>query len=524
MIGGLPADLVDSLTGLTEGRFPVLATATYASDVAKRQHPKRQHAKRQHAKRQHAVKSSARRDAIEIFARPGAPVIAVNDSRIVRVGHSKRLGRYLELQDVYGNVYTYGQLKKRARTYPAAKPSNVTENDIKRELKLDPSSNDPRPTLPASQTTEASTRTRRNPRAAAKRATTRRRSDTPQHARATPRDATKQRLFAHPARPQSRRAGGAQQLLHNSQAGYSDQDSYLTRVLGLDRNDIVLKRLRPGARVNAGTILGRIGRTHSHQAAHLLFEIRPAGRGAPRIDPKPILDGWQLLQTTAIYRAAGKNPFFGPDAKNPSTGQTLLMSKQTLTTEVLADPRIQIYDCGRHDITTGQIDRRVLATLEFLAASGLKPTISALKCGHSHLTTAGNISEHTTGTAVDIAAINDIPILGNQGKDSITDLTIRRLLTLQGTMKPHQIISLMTIPGTDNTLALPDHADHIHIGWRPLYGHNTNLTRHINQILRPTQWIKLIDHLGQIDNPTIGEQPSRHAIETTHRPSSRRGE
>ena len=80
------------------------------------------------------------------------------------------------------------------------------------------------------------------------------------------------------------------------------------------------------------------------------FEIRPAGRGAPRIDPKPILDGWKLLESTAIYRAAGKNPFFGPDAKNPTIGQVLLMSKEALQRRVLADPRVEIYDCGRRDI------------------------------------------------------------------------------------------------------------------------------------------------------------------------------
>jgi hypothetical protein len=32
-------------------------------------------------------------------------------------------------------------------------------------------------------------------------------------------------------------------------------------------------------------------------------------------------------------------------------------------------------------------------------------------------------------------------------------------------MKPHQIISLMTFKGADNTLSLPDHDDHIHIGY-----------------------------------------------------------
>ena len=183
------------------------------------------------------------------------------------------------------------------------------------------------------------------------------------------------------------------------------------------------------------------------------------------MDPKPILDGWKLLESTAIYRAAGKNPFFGPDAKNPSIGQILLMSKQSLQHQVLTDSRINLYDCGRRDIKAGNIDRRVLATLEFLSASGLKPTISALQCGHGYLTASGNISEHSSGNAVDIAAINNIPIIGHQGSGSITDITIRRLLTLQGTMKPHQIISLMTYPGADDTLALPDHNNHIHIGF-----------------------------------------------------------
>ena len=120
-------------------------------------------------------------------------------------------------------------------------------------------------------------------------------------------------------------------------------------------------------------MLGRIGTASSAKTPYVRFEIRPAGRGAPRIDPKPILDGWKLLESTAIYRAKGKNPFVGPDAATPTIGQILLMSKETLIQRVLADPRIQIYDCGRQDIQAGAIDRRVLATLEFLVASGLQP-------------------------------------------------------------------------------------------------------------------------------------------------------
>jgi hypothetical protein len=326
----------------------------------------------------------------------------------------------------------------------------------------------------------------------------------------------KERLFANPGRPNAAAAGGAQQVFERTGAidGVETFKGYYSRFLGLAREDVQLKHLRKGAHVVSGTILGRLGRLHD-RAAYLQFEIRPAGRGAPRVDPKPILDGWKLLESTAIYRANGKNPFYGADAANPSIGQILLMSKEALAQRVLSNPQIDIYECGRQDIRAGQIDRRVLATLEFLAASGLRPTVTALKCGHSYLTTSGNVSEHSTGTAVDIAAINGIRIQpSTQGPGSITEMTIQRLLTLQGTMKPHQIISLMQFPGTDNTFAMADHEDHIHVGFRPLYGINSKAARQVNAILKPKQWIKLIDRLAEIDNPTVRRTPSKFAVPT----------
>ena len=112
---------------------------------------------------------------------------------------------------------------------------------------------------------------------------------------------------------------------------------------------------------------------------------------------------------------------------NPGVGQVLLMSKEVLTRRVLANQDIDIYDCGRDDIRSGQVDRRVLATLEFLAASGLRPTVTSLKCGHGFLTKSGNVSHHSSGNAVDISAINGTPILGHQGKGEITEATVRKL-------------------------------------------------------------------------------------------------
>jgi hypothetical protein len=136
------------------------------------------------------------------------------------------------------------------------------------------------------------------------------------------------------------------------------------------------------------------------------------------------------------------------------------------------------------------------------------------------MTSSGNVSEHSTGTAMDIGAVNGIIIRPDtQGPGSITDVTIQALLKLQGTMKPHQIISLMTFQGADNTLSLPDHDDHIHVGWRPLYGENRETARQINAVLKPDQWIKLIARLGDIDNPTVREQPSRFAVKVRKRAS-----
>jgi hypothetical protein len=69
----------------------------------------------------------------------------------------------------------------------------------------------------------------------------------------------------------------------------------------------------------------------------------------------------------------------------------------------------------------------------------------------------------------------------------------------------------MTFEGADNTLAMADHADHIHVGWRPLYGDNKQAAKQINEILKPNQWIKLIDRLGEINNPKVATQPSKYA-------------
>jgi hypothetical protein len=505
-IGGMPSDLVGSLSGLTQGLFPVHAQSKYADDISERE------ATRRVARGKNAaipVVSSATRRGINLFAKAGSPVVAVQDGTIVKVGNSKRLGNFVQLRDVYGNTYTYAGLKKVATKVPVPKRKSQSKASIAKELALPARDATPRVAASAGRNTGKD----------ALKSTVDKVIDTT--AVVTDKVA-KERLFANPTRPNPLSSGGREQLLESESAlgDGTSVKSYFSGVFAPKKEDVVLKSLVAGRKVIAGTILGRIGKTSEFAAPHTLFEIRPAGRGAPRIDPKPILDGWKLLESTAIYRAQGKNPFFGDDAQGATVGQILLMSKAALAQRVLEDPNIELYSCGRKDIEAGAVDRRVLATLAFLSASGLKPTVTSLQCGHGLYTASGNVSEHSSGNAVDIAKINGIPVVGNQGAGSITDIAVRRLLTLQGTVKPHQIISLMTYEGTDNTLAMADHADHIHLGFAPQFDPTTKAGKLAGAVLKPSQWIKLIDRLGKIDNPSVKLAPSKYAIKVAGKRAS----
>ncbi len=456
LIAGVPADLVGSLTGLTEGRFPVAARARYA-------------------------KGSKR--GVEIFTRRGAPAVAVNDAEVRQITADS-----VVLQDVYGNRYRYGGLDEVARHYP------VPKGDIDPKLRAVARHADPRPSRAASAGRQPSPK-----------------NDVPAPQASLP---VKERLFAHPSNPLARESGGLDQIAvtgkHPGFELFSGKDSR-----PLDPKRFRLRALKVGARVLGGTVLGRVGVPEPDKAAHLDFSIRPAGRGAPTIDPKPILDGWKLLEATAIYRATGLNVLYGDeDADGFSIGQILLLSKPLLEKRVLSDERIEIYQGGRDDIRSGQVDRRVLASLAYLAESGLRPTVTSLKAGHSYLTASGNVSHHSSGNAVDISEINGVPILGHQEPGGVTDQTVRRLMRLQGSLQPDQIISLLELGGA--TMAMADHDDHVHLGFRPLF--DRRLGRQTFAVLKPRQWGDLLNQLRKIDNPVVPTKPSKYAL-----PAKRRG-
>jgi hypothetical protein len=283
------------------------------------------------------------------------------------------------------------------------------------------------------------------------------------------------------------------------------------RVFREGPNDVYLHPLRVGSAVIAGTVLGHLGSATSNQVGdpHMLFEIRPAGVQAPLIDPKPILDGWVALENTSIFRARGENPFL---ATSPTVGQVLLESKRQLEPQVLHDAGIHLAECARQDVETGGVDKRVLATLEFLSVSGLKPTVSGLRCkGSTTAAAAGNVRASSAEDAVEITAVNGVPVAGHEGPGSVADITVRKLLTMEGVAKPERIVSQMSYPGSANAFTR-SHATDIGVSFSPLGGSVAHSAGAFGSALSGDEWTRLIARLGEIPDPTVASGPSSAAI------------
>ncbi len=202
LIAGLPSDLVGSLTGLTEGRFPIAARARYADDLSEQDALKR--VKRGH-NAANVVHSDDDRRGIEIFADQGSPVVAVNDGVIKKIG-VKNGRQYVVLQDAYGNRYTYENLGSVSRFHPVPKeeagdPKVTTASD-------DESAKDPKPTQPASAGRQVGHDEGGG--AASRPVAKRSKAPAPKPSSAPrARAVVKQRLFAHPTRPNPRQVTAA---------------------------------------------------------------------------------------------------------------------------------------------------------------------------------------------------------------------------------------------------------------------------------------------------------------------------
>ena len=240
--GKLPEDLVAAVNGLTHGaRFPVAAKARYADDISERQAAKRAKSRKgQSGNVADVVTSSPTRRGINIYSRKDAPVVAVNDGTIKRIGHNSKLGNYVVLRDTYGNRFTYAQLGRVSKVYPVPKQHKLSSSDFK----LVTPKRDKAPTQPATGGKARANKAGKGPRNT---------------------EELRQRLYALPQRPHNvDRAditGQLDQLLSKKFPGYETVKSYFGGVLHFNRDSMELRRLRKGSEVVAGTVLGRIGKT-----------------------------------------------------------------------------------------------------------------------------------------------------------------------------------------------------------------------------------------------------------------------
>ncbi|HEY3019798.1 MAG TPA: lytic murein transglycosylase [Solirubrobacteraceae bacterium] len=389
----VPTGAVAALTGLAIGRFPVPGphvTYTRAADgwVS-------------------AAGASGTPTVARVSGPVGREVVAPTTARVLYLGRSSK-GVFAVLEDAYGNRFTYGHLRGLVRHYVRVRTRRPSAEQIARELGLDSAGKE------------------RVQRVAYKAA--------PDVARTTwPAD--KERLYAHPARPGALPHGGRAQL----DAAPQSVLAAAARRLGVRPDEAVMARLRPGAIVAAGTVIGHLGGAlSSHGRAHVLVRIHPAGKHALQIDPSPILEAWRLAARGAM----------GPTSSRTSSGtplglgRTMLLSDHQLARMVLADPRVDLTDAGRDDVRSGQTDRRVLISLEALADARLHPSVSALRSGP-----AGDAAR-ALGRGFEIVALNHDRLGRHRTRRSVASRALRVLRSLPSPLAPRHARLAATAEGT----------------------------------------------------------------------------
>jgi soluble lytic murein transglycosylase-like protein len=351
---------------------------------------------------------------VELTSEPNASAVAVQDGRVVKIGSSPKLGKYVVLQDVYGDVFTYAGLGTVAPTY--LPPKAQLSADASLQASGAPAHAGSGSAGGAAQPSGSATA-----------------------------GTGKVRVYAHPGNPDASAAARAKPTPRTSKPAAGGRQP-----------------LRSGSVVPQGSVLGQVSTSAEASEGHLRFSVKPAGDPST-IDPRAILENWSQLGAALHPQGAkGNNSLLGATASD-----VFMLSKSQLERSVLSDPGIAMSACSRQEVASGRIDKRLLATLAFLSRSGLKPTVGTLACGSGAYAAAGYVAAGHDGDAAAIVAINGVPIAGHQGAGSITDTTIRTLLTLQHEYFPARIVSLMRYPGAPTTQARADHGDYIEVVFAP---------------------------------------------------------
>jgi hypothetical protein len=115
------------------------------------------------------------------------------------------------------------------------------------------------------------------------------------------------------------------------------------------------------------------------------------------------------------------------------------------------------------DLTTGAIDPRIVGLIGAITQEH-QLTISALRSDHSEYTASGYVSNHFFGRAMDIAAVDGVSCTDTAVDAPCANLA-RTLAYLPAPAHPTELIYCFDVDGPGPAFALPDHCDHVHVGF-----------------------------------------------------------
>jgi hypothetical protein len=115
------------------------------------------------------------------------------------------------------------------------------------------------------------------------------------------------------------------------------------------------------------------------------------------------------------------------------------------------------------DLTDGAIDPRIMGLIGAITQEH-ELTISALRSDHSKYTSSGYVSNHYFGRAMDIAAVDGVSCTDTAVDAPCANLA-RTLAYLPAPAHPTELIYCFDVDGPGPAFALPDHCDHVHVGF-----------------------------------------------------------
>lgn len=151
------------------------------------------------------------------------------------------------------------------------------------------------------------------------------------------------------------------------------------------------------------------------------------------------------------------------DCETIKTEWNIAYPVPTNSTEINWDNLQILNPAAQQDIQNGLIDHRVINLLAILTQK-YSLAISSLRSDHSMMTASGNVSNHYSGRALDIAAVNGVSCT-DQSADSPCTEVIQILASLPDGIKPTELIYGWDVDGSGPAFAMSDHADHIHAGF-----------------------------------------------------------